>query len=74
MRYDRRLHLLAGAWITAAVGVHFADPALGFLVGSLAGLAKEALDRVTGGDPDGVDFGITVVGSALAAAARVVLR
>lgn len=73
MRYDRRLHLLAGAAISAGVGVHYQDPALGFLAGSLAGLAKEALDRVTGGDPDGVDFGITVIGAALASAAIIVL-
>lgn len=65
LAYDRRLHLAAGAAITLAVGLASGSVSLGFLLGALAGLGKEVvwdylLDK---GDPDGIDFGLTVVGA-----------
>lgn len=72
---DKPRHLVAGLGFAAAgdmLAATFArDPdaraVVGFGLGTLAGLGKEGLDAVAGGDPSLGDLGWTALGAALGA-------
>jgi len=60
---DKKLHMLAGAAITATVALYL-DPLAGVLACALVGAAKEVYDKVSGkGHPELLDFVATVFGS-----------
>lgn len=62
MATDKKLHMIAG-FLISLIGGYFLTPLIGLGLAALAGLLKEARDKISGkGTVEWLDFIATVVG------------
>lgn len=62
MPYDKKMHIIAG-FIISLIGAYLWGAPFGFELACLAGLLKEARDKITGkGTVEGLDCLATMVG------------
>lgn len=75
MAKDKRLHFIVGFAIAFLASLASGRPGLSFGLACLAGLAKEAYDKISGkGTPEGLDWLATTAGGSVGTGIFLVIR
>lgn len=64
---DKLMHLTAGLFLGAIVGISTGSAVLALLTGLVAGISKEIYDNIAGGDVEALDVVATAAGGGMAA-------